>query len=167
VPDNLIGTKVRCSTCEAIFVAETAEPSNPVEESGPRISQAPPLPPPPPVDDDDEMDEPPRRRRRRWEDEDDFGPRGKRRDLQPHRGTTILILGIVSILFCGPLGLVTSIPAWVMGRNDLRGMREGRIDGDGEGLTMAGYVMGIIMTVISALILAAFAFFIVLAIASP
>jgi hypothetical protein len=38
--------------------------------------------------------------------------------LQPHRGTAVLVLGILSRVVCAPSG----IAAWVMGSNDLAAM---------------------------------------------
>ena len=66
------------------------------------------------------------------------------RYLEPHRGATVLVLGILSLVLCAPLG----IPAWVMGNNDLAAMQNGRMDRSGEGLTRAGQVLGIIGTII-------------------
>ena len=61
-----------------------------------------------------------------------------------HRGETILILGILSLVFCQLLGLF----AWTMGREDLRAMRAGLMDRSGEGTTQAGMVLGIISSVL-------------------
>jgi hypothetical protein len=70
--------------------------------------------------------------------------------LERGRGALVLVLGILSLLM---FGLITGIPAWVMGHTDLRKIREGRMDGVDEGLTRAGMILGIIGTVISGLIL--------------
>jgi DNA-directed RNA polymerase subunit RPC12/RpoP len=69
-------------------------------------------------------------------------------DTQPHRGGLILALGIIGLagIFCAPVGLVFGICAWVMGRTDLAKMRRGDMDREGEGLTYAGRVCGIIAT---------------------
>ncbi len=67
---------------------------------------------------------------------DDFNPG----PLTPHRGTTVLVLGILGLIMCAPLGF----PAWFMGSHDLAEMKAGRMDPEGESLTQAGYVMGII-----------------------
>jgi hypothetical protein len=80
--------------------------------------------------------------------------------VKPHRGTMILIMGILSITMC-PL---TGIAAWIMGSADLREMREGRMDRSGEGTTQAGYVCGIIGTVIFLLQLVVVVFYIVIVI---
>ena len=62
----------------------------------------------------------------------------------PHRGALVLVLGILSLIICAPLG----IAAWVMGGSDLTAMRSGRMDRSGESLTTVGYVLGIIGTVL-------------------
>lgn len=78
----------------------------------------------------------------------------------PHRGTTVLVLGILSLLICQPLG----IAAWIMGNSDLRAMREGRMDPSGESLTTAGKVCGIIGTILLSLgVLAACGYFLIIA----
>jgi hypothetical protein len=63
---------------------------------------------------------------------------------QPHRATLVLVLGILSLIVCAPLG----IAAWVMGSNDLAAMRAGRMDRSGESLTGVGQVLGVIGTVL-------------------
>ena len=60
--------------------------------------------------------------------------------MKPHRGTLILVLGILSIVVCGPLGIV----AWILGNTDLREMDGGLMDPEGRGSTQAGKVCGII-----------------------
>jgi predicted Zn finger-like uncharacterized protein len=78
----------------------------------------------------------------------------RRRDAEPHRGTLILVLGILSIvmvLLCGIVGLPLGIAAWVMGRRDLVKMRQNMMDREGEDLTQAGWICGIIGTVLDAL----------------
>lgn len=64
------------------------------------------------------------------------------------RGALILVLGIISLVM---FGLLTGIPAWVMGHTDLRRMREGKMENTDEGLTRAGMILGIIATIISGL----------------
>ena len=65
--------------------------------------------------------------------------------MQPHRGTMILVFGILGIVICMPLGIV----AWVMGSADLKAMREGRMDQSGESLTQVGRILGIIGTLLA------------------
>ena len=62
----------------------------------------------------------------------------------PHRGNTILVLGILGLIVCGPLG----IAAWVMGKGDLAKIDAGLMDPTGRGTTQAGMVLGIIGTVL-------------------
>lgn len=64
--------------------------------------------------------------------------------MKPHRGTLILVLGILGIVTCFPLG----IAAWVMGRKDLREMDAGAMDPAGRGQTNAGRICGMIATLI-------------------
>jgi hypothetical protein len=67
--------------------------------------------------------------------------------MKPHRGTTILVLGILSLVCCGLLG----IPAWLMGNADLKEMAAGTMDPAGQGTTNAGKICGIIGTVLAIL----------------
>jgi hypothetical protein len=64
--------------------------------------------------------------------------------MKPHRGTTILVLGILSLVICQPLG----IAAWLMGSKDLKEMDAGTMDPTGRGQTQAGKICGIIATVL-------------------
>jgi predicted Zn finger-like uncharacterized protein len=126
VPDELRGRSVKCPTCGTIFTAPTETP-RPLDEfcadeDEPNATAT-------YQQDESDGEAPPRTRQRRI-------------DLKPHRGTLILVLGIFSIVFCGFLGPV----AWIMGGNDLRQMRAGRMDPEGEGLTNGGRICGIIGT---------------------
>lgn len=60
--------------------------------------------------------------------------------MKEHRGTLILVLGIVSLVVCQPLG----IAAWIMGKGDLAQMDQGTMDPEGRGMTNAGKICGII-----------------------
>lgn len=75
---------------------------------------------------------------------------GVRRDCDPHRGTLILVLGILSlVLSC--IGLPLGIAAVIMGRRDLKRMDAGEVDPDGRGLTQAGWICGIVGTIMQSL----------------
>jgi hypothetical protein len=60
--------------------------------------------------------------------------------MKPHRGTLIMVLGILGIVLCGFLG----IPAWIMANADLRQMDAGTMDPSGRSTTNAGRICGII-----------------------
>ena len=60
--------------------------------------------------------------------------------LTPHRGTLILVLGILGLVCC----IICGIIAWVMGNTDLKEMAAGRMDPAGEGMTKAGKICGIV-----------------------
>ena len=130
VPESLLGKRVKCPSCNMIFTAEApAAGFEEVPEDEPK--SATPRRRPAPSDDDEEQDDYEERRpRRRWR--------------QPHRGTTILVLGILSLVMCAPLG----IAAWVMGNNDLAAMRRGEMDREGEGTTQAGRICGMISSIL-------------------
>ena len=65
--------------------------------------------------------------------------------MKPHRGTLILVLGVLSLIVCGVLG----IPAWIMGNNDLKEIDSGIMDPSGRSLTNAGRICGMIATILS------------------
>ena len=67
-------------------------------------------------------------------------PPQNQQPLAPHRGTLILILGILSLVCCFICGII----AWVMGNNDLKQMAAGTMDPSGRGLTNAGKICGIV-----------------------
>lgn len=65
--------------------------------------------------------------------------------MRPHRGTLILVLGILGLVCCVILGII----AWVMGNTDLREMNMGRMDPSGRGLTQAGKICGMISVILA------------------
>lgn len=64
---------------------------------------------------------------------------------QPHRGTMILVLGILGLVLCVICGII----AWVMANADLRAMQAGQMDRAGEGLTKAGKICGMISVILN------------------
>lgn len=68
------------------------------------------------------------------------------RSIEPHRGTAILIMGILGLF---TLPFIFGPIAWMWANEDLRKMRRGLMDPEGKGSTEAGKIMGIIATVIS------------------
>jgi len=74
--------------------------------------------------------------------------------LKPHRGTLILVLGILSLVLiscCALFGLICGIIAWILGKADMKEMDQGIMDSSGRGTTNAGLICGIIGTIIGAL----------------
>ena len=150
VPDNLMGKTVKCPSCQTAFeaVAEQAPPSAPAEEEPPRRRAE---------REESYQEEAPVRRSRRSRDDDDDDldddrPRRRRRsaDYAPHRGTLILVLGILGLVGCG---IFTAIPAWIMGSNDLKEIRAGRMDPEGEQLTNIGKILGMISCILTIVLL--------------
>ena len=74
------------------------------------------------------------------------GPLGM---YQAHRGTMILVLGILGLVLCVICGIV----AWVMGNADLREMDAGRMDPAGRGMTQAGKICGMIACILNVAII--------------
>ena len=73
----------------------------------------------------------------------------------------ILVLGIISIAsvvlnacYVGVLiGLPLGITAWALGSGDLRKIKKGEMDEEGLGMTQAGWICGIIGTILQSLVL--------------
>lgn len=60
------------------------------------------------------------------------------------QSTTILVLGILSLVVCQILGPI----AWVMGNNELTAIDAGRRPPQNRGTAQAGRILGIISTVL-------------------
>jgi len=147
VPDELMGQAVKCPGCKETFTAQVGSPSAPVQDEFAERPRKRAAPPP------EEEEEQPRRSVRRRDDDDgddeemDDRPSRRRRrgrPMQPHRGTLILILGILGLVVFQPLGIL----AWIMGNTDLKEMDAGRMDPEGRGMTQIGKILGIISCVL-------------------
>ncbi len=162
IPSEFFGKQVQCPQCKATFLAE--DPAADAYQPGKPLGFAQPLPPPESLD---RWDEPPRsvprsgyQRGGRRFDDDDYDDIGLRRPTMPHRGAAVLTLGILSIVICGPiLGPI----AWVMGHADLKQIRAGYMDPTGEGMTQAGMIIGMVMTILSSVVLALYCFLMMIA----
>jgi predicted Zn finger-like uncharacterized protein len=153
VTEELIGRPVKCPQCNATFSVSAGGEEPKAVSVAVEPTQTPNLSPSPDQErydstaDEEEEERP-------WEIQG-------RRDAEPHRGTLILVLGIISVvlstlMFCsvgftGLIGLPLGITAWVMGRRDLRKMREGRMDREGNGFTQAGLICGIIGAILGSI----------------
>jgi hypothetical protein len=60
--------------------------------------------------------------------------------MRPHRGGTILTLGILSLVVCPLLGFA----AWFKGDEDLQQMKRGKMDSSGRDITNAGRICGMV-----------------------
>jgi hypothetical protein len=143
VPDDLLGQSVKCPRCGKVFTAREEAPPTPPTPRPQREEERRPAGRSDSRDDlhddyEDDHDDYDRPRRRRW-----------RRDYVPHRGTTILVLGILSLVT--GLGFIFGPIAWTMGNSDLHEIRAGRMDPEGEGTVNGGRICGIIGTVLGVL----------------
>jgi hypothetical protein len=76
---------------------------------------------------------------------DNYG--GGMKHFEPHRGTLVLVFGILGIMVCG----VFAILAWIFGNTDLQKMNAGLMDASGRDMTNIGRILGIVGTVLNAL----------------
>jgi hypothetical protein len=157
VPEDLLGQEVQCPSCGTSFTAGTAPPPLPLPPHAVQPERKEPKTEP-------EAEADVYRRsaggRRRYVEEDDHGReegderegrRARRRDQEPHRGSLILTLGILSLaggFLCGGIPLFLGPVAWILGSADMAEIRAGRMDAEGEGATNAGRICGIVATVL-------------------
>ena len=183
VPDALRGHRVRCPACQHTFESPAelgppvaaprapqdlpldltlGEPSFPPASSDvtPGLIGAielersgdDPAPPEP-------AQQQPRRASARLDrDMPDIRRLGPRRDSEPDRGAAVLALGIISLvlifIWCtAPVGAILGFVAWIMGQKDLRKMKSGQMDDRNRGLTQAGWICGILGTILNGLIM--------------
>lgn len=62
------------------------------------------------------------------------------------KATTVLVLGILSIVLCG---LFSGIPVWIVGRTELKNIRSGITDPSDKVLAQTGVVLGIVGSILS------------------
>ena len=177
VPDSMLGQTVRCPQCggtfrttvEGALIQEDLPPSEPMSHSPPLAEPLSATKPCPAC----QETIPTEALRCPFCDEDTQRPASAydqspgdyvRRDVIPHRGNIVLLLGVlslVSILFAPCFGLPCVIgvglgsAAWLMANADLRKMVNGDMDPGGESNTNAGKICGIIGIIICGLIVLA------------
>lgn len=167
VPAAMVGKKVKCPTCGKIFVAPDATSSTPASsdpwpappppDDGPLTEDPIPAPRKPdygsrsrpnPLADEDDDDRPSSRsrggRRRRDRDDDDRGG-------APHRGDTIMVMGILSIVLGFPIGLILGLIALNMANTDLMQMASGSMDRSGKNSTQTGKTCATVGLVLNAI----------------
>ena len=155
VPADFFGKLVQCPECKHSFTAGAPAPPRPTPAAERPRDAAPPRY-------DDEDDRPRRRRPRDEEDGFDSASSRRSRYLTPHRGGMVLTLGILSWVICPIFGPF----AWYLGQADLAEIRAGRMDPEGEGMTQAGRILGMVHTILAALALAFYCLIIALVIAA-
>jgi hypothetical protein len=144
LPDEAYGKPVQCPSCQRVFTAEPNLTNPPASANPARGAAAVPTRPPPTRSYDDPADyDRPRSRRRSRDDDDDDG-RFRPRRPAAHRGGEILTFGLLALIPCPLTSIIFGIIAWMMANADLKEMRSGRMDRDGEGLTQWGRVLGIL-----------------------
>lgn len=79
--------------------------------------------------------------------------------MQPHRGSTILVLGILGIVVCQICGII----AWVMANKDIPLMQSGVMDPAGMDQAKAGKICGIISVILLAVVAVIMVIYIVFA----
>jgi hypothetical protein len=137
VATDLLAYPLNCPACKTTFEVLDAGTTARVETRALEAIS--------PADDEPEEEERPWERREQ---------RRVRRDCEPHRGGTVLLLGIIGLGLSlmgwpGVVGLPIGITAWVMAHGDLRKIRAGEMDPGGHSLTRAGRICGIIGTLCS------------------
>jgi len=65
--------------------------------------------------------------------------------MKPHRGTLVLVLGILGLVVC----VICGILAWVFGNADLKEMDAGQMDPSGRGMTQAGKIVGMVSVILN------------------
>ena len=163
VDESLLGRQVRCTNCQAVFTAE-AQPGMPSEPSPESFREGPARESEGPREErvrdrPDEVDDRPARPPRYddyADDDDDFDRPRRRRPTVPHRGGSVLAMGIgiiVASCLCAFIGIGLGSGAVNMANKDLQQMDEGWMDRSGRGQTQAGKVCGIIGVVLGVIFL--------------
>ncbi|MCS6978251.1 MAG: DUF4190 domain-containing protein [Gemmatales bacterium] len=75
---------------------------------------------------------------------------------EPHRGVLILVLGILSLFF---FGIILGPIAWILGNSDLKKIRAGVMDPEGEQMTNVGRILGMVGTILNIVVCCALAIF--------
>jgi len=176
VGDTAAGKKIRCPACKAIVEVPTplaaADEDEAITEVPRKKSSSIQSTPPSrkrrdedeDEDEDEEEERRPKSRKRRDdyddgdEEEEERRPRKKkskpkrRSSGRPHRGTTILLMGIGSMMCCIPLvAWILGFRAISMANEDIADMESGRMDDSGQTNTQIGKVCGIIGCVMGVL----------------
>lgn len=149
VPKQMIGRMVNCPKCQATFAALADDDAQ--DNSGHQTTTATEAPLPGERGTDEKYcHECGAVIRARAEICPNCGVRqpaglGYASSLEPHRGSAILVLGILGLVVFWPVGVI----AWLWANEDLRKMDAGIMDPEGRGSTQAGRICGLIATVLA------------------
>lgn len=133
VPDEHLGKQARCPKCQDLNIVQSAA-SKPVPSSYPATPPTQPQKAGSPYSVGQGSVLPP-------------GGVAGRAYQSAHRGGMILTFGIMAIV-CN-IAAIPGILAWVMGSADLKLMDAGRMDPEGRGITQAGMILGMIMSILT------------------
>ncbi|MEE3369313.1 MAG: DUF4190 domain-containing protein [Planctomycetota bacterium] len=140
-----VGKQARCPACETVFTVTQQNAGEGIASETDTPSSNPFAPSSAPVP---------------WDKSAASG--ADYQNVAPHRGTLILVMGLLSWFCCCGFGIV----AWVLGSQDIKLMEAGQMDPSGLGITKAGYWIGIISLLLNLLVMAGYAVVIVFAILS-
>ena len=75
-----------------------------------------------------------------------YAPRTSSGSFRPHNGTAIIVLACIGTLF-----FPCAIAAAIMGHGELKRIKRGEVDPSGESTVRAGYILGLIFSVLAIL----------------
>ncbi len=155
VPDEHRGKQAKCPKCGSIIsIPPESQPPTFTADGGIQPSYSQPLDHP--QADPNKLGQPPIA--------NPYLPTAAVGYYAPHRGGLILTLGILAIV-CN-LCCIPGIMAWVMGAGDLKKIKTGQMDPQGESLTSAGMILGIVGTALVALLIIIYVFIAMIAVAA-
>ena len=128
IAPELAGKNVKCPTCGATFLP--SEGAAPAPDLAAAPAEAAGQPPPPQAAGQDRGYAPVRPV-----------------EYAPHRGMLILVFGILGLVVCNIFAPI----AWILGNTDLKEIRAGRMDPEGESLTNVGRILGMVGTILTVL----------------
>jgi hypothetical protein len=152
VPEELLGHQVRCPSCTTTFIAASPAPDEvPTATEAITADARPPDDVPRRAADDEDYLRPPRRR----DDEPFYG--------RPDRGVLVMVLGIVGLVMAvmgtcvmpyvlEPVAFGMSLTAWILGQLDRKAIAAETMDPRGRESTKAGWICGIIGTILAVVI---------------
>jgi hypothetical protein len=159
VPEDLLGRDVRCPGCATTFTPRAPADAN-APSAAASITAGEPAGGEPPRRAAEEHEERPRRRDE--DDEDTPAPPRYGDDVtvgRPNHAVLVLVLGIVGVVLAvvgicvlqyilDPVAFGLSLAAWIVGHLDLAAIRAGKMDPRGQEMARAGWICGIVGTIL-------------------